>query len=249
MKNQKHQIYRVYGINNAVAVLGSNKFYIHQIELEKNGKAEKHTRITKLIKNKSSVCKFIHKNEFQKYYKNLRSQGIVVNFSGAVFWEKIPNSPYNNRSCLLALDQIEDPQNLGQIIRTAECAGIDGVLISKHNTAPITNTVLQVSQGAFVNIPIYRVNNLRQAFESLKQEGFWVVGLENNIPAKPWHSFDFNEKTVIVLGSEGRGIREKIIEFCDFLITIPMKGEIDSLNVSAAAAAVLFERMRQSLNR
>ena len=70
MKNQKHQIYRVYGINNAVAVLGSNKFYIHQIELEKNGKAEKHTRITKLIKNKSSVCKFIHKNEFQKYYSN-----------------------------------------------------------------------------------------------------------------------------------------------------------------------------------
>tara|TARA_S200000501_G_scaffold363266_1_gene393958 strand:- start:84984 stop:85730 length:747 start_codon:yes stop_codon:yes gene_type:complete len=247
MKNQKQKIYKVYGINNAVAVLGSNKFYIRQIELEKNSRAEKSTKVTKLIKNKSIICKLYQKNEFQNNYKNLRSQGVVVSFSGAVFWDKVPSSLYSNKSCLLALDQIEDPQNLGQIIRTAECAGIDGVLISKHHTAPITNTVLQVSQGAFVNIPIYRVNNLRQAFGSLKKYGFWIVGLENSIPAKPWYSFNFNEKTVIVLGSEGKGIREKIIEYCDFLITIPMQGEIDSLNVSAAAAAVLFERMRQSL--
>ena len=88
-------------------------------------------------------------------------------------------------------------------------------------------------------------SNLREALSRLKDAGFWVVGLENSIVAKHWHKIDYKEKIVIVIGSEGKGIREKVIESCDFKATIPMQGNTNSLNVSAAAAAILFERLRQ----
>ena len=143
------------------------------------------------------------------------------------------------------MDQIEDPQNFGQIIRTAECAGINGIIIPKHHSAPITDTVLQVSQGAFVNMPLYEVTNLKNEFQQLKDNGFWIVGLENSIDAKPWHEIEYIGKMVIVVGSEGKGIREKVLESCDFKATIPMQGETNSLNVSAAVSAIVFERLRQ----
>ena len=145
----------------------------------------------------------------------------------------------------MVLDQIEDPQNFGQIIRTAECAGIDGIIIPKYHSASITESVLQVSQGAFVNMDLYEVTNLRQEFEQLKNNDFWIVGLENSIDAKPWHTIQYTGKTVIVVGSEGRGIREKVLDSCDFKATMPMQGKTNSLNVSAAVAAIAFERLRQ----
>ena len=143
------------------------------------------------------------------------------------------------------LDQVEDPQNFGQIIRTAECAGIDGIVFPKHHSAPINETVLQVSQGAFVNLPIYEVTNIRNIFKQFKSDGFWVIGIENSIDAKPWFEVEYSGKAIIVLGSEGKGIRKMVLESCDFKSTIPMKGKINSLNVSATASAILFERLRQ----
>ena len=104
---------------------------------------------------------------------------------------------------------------------------------------------LQVSQGAFVNMPLYQLTNLSQGFEQLKKNDFWIVGLENSIDAKPWYKIDYGGKTVIVVGSEGKGLRQKTIKNCDFKATIPMKGKINSLNVSAAVSAILFERQRQ----
>ena len=148
-------------------------------------------------------------------------------------------------SCLLALDQIEDPQNFGQIIRTAECAGINGIIFPKHHSAPITESVLQVSQGAFANMPLYEVTNLNHEILQLKKSEFWIIGLENSINAKPWYEVEFSGKTVIVVGSEGRGIRHKVLKSCDFIATIPMQGKTNSLNVSAAVSAVAFERIRQ----
>ena len=146
---------------------------------------------------------------------------------------------------MLILDNIEDPQNFGQIIRTAECSGINGIIIPEHNSVDLTNTAIQISQGAFVHIPIYKCVNINRLINDLKNQGFWVVGFENSIKAKPWHDLDYKEKTVLIFGSEGRGIRKKTIEKCDFLATIPMQGNISSLNVSASISAVVFERLRQ----
>ncbi|SVD58207.1 uncharacterized protein METZ01_LOCUS411061, partial [marine metagenome] len=173
--------------------------------------------------------------------------GIVITFMVEII-KKLPSfMKTKNNNCLLAMDNVEDPQNLGQIIRTSECAGIDGILIPEHGNVQATNTVLQVSQGAFIHMPLYHCGNLHQELRNLKSHGFWIVGMENSIKAKYWHELDYQRKLVIVMGSEGKGIRPIIRKTCDDLLTIPMQGTLNSLNVSAAVSAVLFERQRQVL--
>ena len=134
---------------------------------------------------------------------------------------------------------------MGQIVRTSECAGIDGIILPKHGSAHITESVIQVSQGALFNMNIFIETNLNNTIKYLKSKGFWVVGLENSIEAQNWHSIDYRGKIAIVVGSEGKGIRRIVRESCDFLATIPMNGKINSLNVTAAVSAILFERQRQ----
>ena len=134
---------------------------------------------------------------------------------------------------------------MGQIIRTAECSGIDGLIIPDRGNAQITNSVLQVSQGAFASLPIYSCGNVQQTLKKLKDEGFWIIGVENDSNGKIWHEIDYSGKIVIVFGSEGKGIRQLVKYNCDYIATIPMQGKINSINVSAAVSAILFERQRQ----
>jgi len=109
------------------------------------------------------------------------------------------NDIKNMSNIVLILDHIKDPQNLGQIIRTAECSGINGILLPKHHTAPVTNTVLQVSQGAFVNMNLYEVINLKQTLSRLKEDGFWIIGIENDISAKHWNEIDYTGNIAVLL--------------------------------------------------
>ena len=108
---------------------------------------------------------------------------------------------------------------------------------------------MQVSQGAFVNMNLYEITNLSQTIKQLKNENFWVIGLENGIKAKLWHEIEYTNRVIIVIGSEGKGIRKKILDSCDFISTIPMQGKINSLNVSAAVSAIAFERLRQIMEK
>ena len=243
MRNSKNQIYTCKGINSVLTLLQSDRFDVIGIEILKGGRADKEHRIKDLIND--HIVSFLNKTEFYNKFPEGRTQGIVVEFSGKLTENIFPDFTDCRNICLLALDQVEDPQNFGQIIRTSDCAGIDGIIFPQHNSAPITQTVLHVSQGAFVNVPLYEITNLSQGFEELKKYGFWIVGLENSIDASLWHEIDYSGKTVIVVGSEGKGIRKKIMNNCDFSATIPMQGKTNSLNVSAAVSAILFERQRQ----
>ena len=243
MKNSKNKIYTCKGINSACALLRSERFDVIGIDILKGGRADKEHRIKDLIND--HMVSLLNKTDFYNKFPEGRTQGIVVEFSGRLTENVFPNYADSKNACLLALDQIEDPQNFGQIIRTADCAGIDGIIFPQHNSAPITQTVLHVSQGAFINVPLYEITNLSQGFEELKKNDFWIVGLENSIDASLWHEIDYSGKTVIVVGSEGKGIRKKIMNNCDFSATIPMQGKTNSLNVSAAVSAILFERQRQ----
>ncbi len=245
MKKSNNQIFTCSGINNSIAILRSEYCIIENIFLLKDGRGQKNKEIISYLNNQS--VKILNKNKYYQKFPDGRTQGIVIQFSGEIIKDKIPNYSDKKNICFLALDRIEDPQNFGQIIRTAECGGIDGIIFSKHYTAPINETVLQISQGAFTNVSLYEVTNLIQAFDQLKKDDFWIIGVENNVKAKPWYSIEYLEKKVIVLGSEGKGIREKILKTCDFLSTIPMQGITNSLNVSAAVAAIAFERLRQKL--
>jgi len=243
MKKTNSNIHTLIGINNAISILKCSLFSIINIDLMLNSKAEKNDELQKLIKNKN--VNEIKKNQFFQKYPEGRTQGIGITFSGNIVRQKIPNFAKEKNVCILVLDQIEDPQNFGQIIRTAECGGVDGIVFPRHHSVSITDTVLQVSQGAFTNMPLYEVTNLRNEFKKLKDSDFWIVGVENSIDAKSWYDIEYSGRIVIVLGSEGKGIRKMVLEECDFHATIPMQGEVNSLNVSAAASAILFERIRQ----
>ena len=237
--------YFVYGINSSSELLKSKKIEVKSIFLLKGGQALKNSDIKQNISRFKSRYVFLEKFEFNKKFQSIRSQGIVINFRFNLSYS-IPKF-LNNNVCLIIPDGIEDPQNLGQIIRTSECAGVDGILMPKNRTVGITDSVLQVSQGAFLNVPIHMIGNINQTLLTLKKEGFWIVGIENGVKASNWYDIDYSGKIVFIFGSEGRGIRESTLKKCDYIATIPMLGKINSLNVSASVSAILFERNRQLL--
>lgn len=148
---------------------------------------------------------------------------------------------------LLLLDSIQDTHNLGAILRTAECAGVDGVILTKHNSAPINETVVKTSAGATEHLKICPVDNLVNAIKELKENGFWIFGSSLD-KAKDYTIVDYKLPTAIILGNEEKGIRKLVAENCDFLIRIPMLGKIQSLNVSVTAGIILFEVIRQRLS-
>lgn len=145
---------------------------------------------------------------------------------------------------LLALDGVEDPQNLGAILRTAEAAGVDGVLLTERRSAPLSPVAIKASAGATEHLRLARVVNLVRALETLKEHNIWCVGLDER-GTTDYDRYDFRSNTVIVLGSEGAGLHDLVRRTCDHLLRIPMAGRVDSLNVSAAGAVVLFEAARQ----
>lgn len=145
---------------------------------------------------------------------------------------------------VLILDEIEDPHNLGALIRTAECAGVHGVILPKHHSAQVNETVVKASAGASVHIPFARVANIVQAMELLKENGVWVIGTDS-AGEKTYYEADYSGPIAVVVGNEGKGIRRLVKEKCDFLVRIPLRGKIESLNASVAGALVMFEVAKQ----
>tara|TARA_B100000029_G_C17354453_1_gene880184 strand:- start:19 stop:771 length:753 start_codon:yes stop_codon:yes gene_type:complete len=248
MSNKKQNaIYSIYGINNCLELLEFKKNKILKIYLIHDGQAYKNSNIRRNILEIKNQCVFIDKKEFNKKFPNIRSQGIVIQFQFNL--NKLLPTFENKNISLLLPESIEDPQNLGQIIRTSECAGIDGILLPQNRSVGVTNAVLQVSQGAFLHLPIYMIGNISQTLSMLKKEGFWIIGVENGLDASDWYDLDYSGKIVFVFGSEGRGIRPNTLKQCDSIATIPMLGKTNSLNVSAAVSAILFERNRQLVSK
>ena len=149
---------------------------------------------------------------------------------------------------LLALDGIEDPQNLGALLRTADASGVDGVILTERRAAPLSPVAIKASAGAAEHVRIARVVNLVRALEQLKQQNIWCVGLDER-GTTSYDQYDFSSNTVIVLGREGSGLHDLVRRTCDHLLRIPMAGAVSSLNVSAAGAVVLFEAARQRRSR
>ncbi len=146
---------------------------------------------------------------------------------------------FSGPAVLLALDQIQDPQNLGAVLRSAEACGVLGVLLPKDRACAVTPVVCRAAAGATEHLKVFQVTNLVRSLEALKKLGFWVVGTSVG-PGENALEFSWPQKTVLVLGAEGTGMRRLVTETCDFLIHLPLSGKIASLNVSATAAACLF---------
>lgn len=140
---------------------------------------------------------------------------------------------------IVALDQVQDPQNLGAICRSAECAGARGVVITERRSAEVTPAVCKASAGAVEHIPVARVRNLTDFLQAAKAAGRWCYGADGGAPLAH-DAVDYDERAVLVLGAEGRGLRPRVAASCDALVAIPLRGRIDSLSVSAAAAVLLY---------
>lgn len=153
----------------------------------------------------------------------------------------------NEKPLLVVCDEISDPHNLGAIIRTAECAGAHGVIIPKRRSAGLTAVVAKTSAGAVAHIPVARVANIPSTLKELKDNGIWVFGTDA-VGTTGLYDADLRGPAAIVIGSEGFGMTRLVTENCDFLVSVPLKGKVNSLNASAAAAVLLYEAVRQRFN-
>lgn len=160
-------------------------------------------------------------------------------------WQDLLEGEQEEPPLWVVLDQVADPMNLGQMLRTCEGAGASGILVPERRSVQLNQTVAQVSQGAFAWIPILTVTNLRQTLLAMKEYGLWVIGCESSEEARPWSQLDWRGPTALVMGAEGKGLRELTRKTCDHLAYLPLKGRLDSLNVGAALSAFLYEARRQ----
>lgn len=203
--------------------------------------------ILKLAKQKGIKIAHVPQQKFSTYTKDPHSQGVAALTSGQKYYELdeiIEIARKSEMPLLLVLDSIQDPHNLGAILRSAECAGVDGIIMTKHNSASVTETVVKTSAGATEHVKICKAGNLKQALEEIKQAGFWIAGSYLD-GAKSYTEIDYKVPIALVMGNEEKGIRRLTAESCDYLIKIPMKGKIQSLNVSVASGILLFEVLRQ----
>jgi len=201
---------------------------------------------TSAKKNKIKITQ-VTPQKFNAIAKSEDAQGVVAFKSTQKFYELdelIEESKKSTLPLLLLLDTIQDPHNLGAILRTAECAGVDGVIITTNQSAPINETVEKISAGAVSHLKICKVHNLVQTIDELKKDGYWIVGTSLS-GEKFYNQLDYKMPIALVVGNEEKGIRKLVAEHCDFLVKIPMKGKIDSLNVSVATGVLLFEIINQ----
>jgi 23S rRNA (guanosine2251-2'-O)-methyltransferase len=198
-------------------------------------------------KKRGIKCNQIPLERFKTYSPSKIAQGVIAlkqDFKFSSFDEILSNAKKTSLPLILILDEIQDPHNVGAILRSAECSRVIGVLITKHNSATITTIVTKTSAGATEHLKIAQVNNLSQTIDELKKNSFWIVGssLEN---AKNYTEIDYKIPIALIVGNEEKGIRRLTAEKCDFLVKIPMLGKIQSLNVSVATGIILFEILRQ----
>lgn len=184
------------------------------------------------------------KDELTRLAKTAGHQGIVAIVRGREFLELEDLFEGPEPRLLLALDGIEDPQNLGALLRTADASGVDGALLTERRAAPLSPVAVKASAGAAEHVRIARVVNLVRALEQLKEKNIWCVGLDER-GTSSYEEYDYTSNTVIVLGREGDGLHDLVRRTCDHLLKIPMAGQVTSLNVSAAGAVVMFEAARQ----
>ena len=214
---------------------------------------EKHGSINKIIalaKEKKVIINEVSKTKLNQMSQTENNQGVIAIVPPFNYCE-IDDildlaKNRNEKPFILILDGIEDPHNLGSIIRTAETAGVHGIIIPKRRAANVNSTVAKVSAGAVEYMKIARVNNINDAINTLKENDIWICGTDMNTD-KYYYDEDFTGGIGIVIGSEGYGMSRLVKENCDFLVKIPMKGKITSLNASVSAGIVMYEVVKQRI--
>ncbi|MCS7012661.1 MAG: 23S rRNA (guanosine(2251)-2'-O)-methyltransferase RlmB [Chloroherpetonaceae bacterium] len=236
----------IYGRNAVAELLKAHPDRIAKIYFQINAHDKRLLEILITAKrNRISIGKASNQ-KLSDLARSNKHQGVVAIASDIRFLEveDVLSVPRHKPFFLLILDSIEDPQNLGAIIRTAEAAGVDLIILPRDRSAPINSTVHKISAGAVSHAPIARVTNLAQTIRLLKDRGIWVVGTDADAP-RLYTDFDYTMNVALVIGSEGKGMRRLVHESCDEVVRVPMFGKTDSLNASVAAGILLYEVVRQ----
>lgn len=203
--------------------------------------------IIAVAKDKGVNIQYWDRSKLDSIARGIRHQGVLAQVAPVQYVEledilqvaKDRNEP----PFIVLLDELEDPHNLGAILRTADAAGVHGVLIPKHRSCPLSATVAKTSAGAVEHVPVARVGNLVQTIKKLKQEGLWVAAAD--MDGKDYYATDLTGPLLLIIGSEGQGIGRLVKEQCDFVVRIPMVGKINSLNASVAGSILMYEAMKQ----
>lgn len=196
------------------------------------------------------IVQFVDKRKLDQMAPGLQHQGVVAQVAPYAYAEiedlLLKAQERGEPPFLLILDEIEDPHNLGSILRTAECTGVHGVIIPKRRSASITATVSKTSAGAVEYVPVARVTNLAQTMEQLKESGVWIVGTDVDAPQEMYDAGQVLTGAVaIVIGNENKGMGRLVREKCDVLLKLPMAGRLNSLNASVAAGVIMYEVLRK----
>ena len=203
--------------------------------------------IIAVAKEKGVNIQYCDRSKLDSIARGIRHQGVLAQVAPVQYAEledilqvaKDRNEP----PFIVLLDELEDPHNLGAILRTADAAGVHGVLIPKHRSCPLSATVAKTSAGAVEHVPVARVGNLVQTIKKLKQEGLWVAAAD--MDGKDYYDTDLTGPLLLIIGSEGQGVGRLVKEQCDFVVRIPMVGKINSLNASVAGSILMYEAMKQ----
>lgn len=222
---------------------------IDRIAIAKGRQDTRIEEIVQLARKNSIPVRFEDRNQLDRLANSKDHQGVVALAAAraAATLDEIlatGNQARGQIGLIILLDGIEDPHNLGAIVRTALAAGAYGVVIPERRAAGLTDTVARTSAGALAHLPVVKVTNLARAMEELKQAGYWLVGLDERAD-KTYTEVDYTSPVGIVLGSEGQGLHELTRKRCDFVVSLPTTGPVKSLNASVAAGIVLFEAVRQ----
>jgi 23S rRNA (guanosine2251-2'-O)-methyltransferase len=236
----------LYGIHPVEEAIRSGARQLDHVSVARDRRDEKLDRLIELCRSAGIRVTHESKDTLTKLARSEMHQGVLAMVKERKFLaiEDLLEGEKDGPRFFLALDGVEDPHNLGALLRTAEGAGVDGVILPERRSAPITATVAKTSAGASEHVKVARVTNLVRSLEQLKQKNVWVLGLDER-GSPDYMDFDFKTDCVLVLGREGAGLHDLVKKTCDHLLRIPMAGKVSSLNVSVAGAVVMYEAMRQ----
>ena len=231
---------------NAVAELIKTDKTVDKILVQNGLRDDESRNLVKNAKNRGYKVQFAEKAVLDKECESKRHQGFIAYTSDFVYtdFDELINLVSGNENAFLVVaDGIEDPHNLGSIIRVCECAGVNGLVIGKHRSAQVTDSVMRISEGSANHLKISRVVNLNSAIDKIKEAGLWTYALE--LGGSDIYKTDLKGKLCLVIGGEDTGVNKLTKQKCDGVITIPMSGKVNSLNASVALGVGVFEAVRQ----
>lgn len=236
----------IFGIHAVSEALKSGSRSFDYVGVSRERHDQRVQRLIESCRASGVQVRFLTREELDRTANTNTHQGVIAVTSGKQFADvdTLLEQRKSEHSFLVVLDGIEDPHNLGALIRTADGAGADGVIIPERRAVGVTGTVVKASAGASEHLPIARVTNIARTLEELKERNVWTVGLDER-GSQTYDEIDYHMHCAIVLGAEGRGLHDLVRKRCDFLVSIPMQGSVPSLNVSVAGAVVMYEVARQ----